>query len=413
MSLKSKAFASNILPFLLIGVGVSAFASDPGLQVWLKFDDDFTNQSFALDSSGNGRNGIRYGRPGFETNWPSQIAGTNGAAAEFHVYLNDGWSTYSRSGDYMAITNLGPLLSMTKASFAVWATSYTGSTNTGRDNTANILDGGARGTQAHGTWYLGRNYAQRNCFLMWHGAGLSEQLNFPETFISGNSGGWHHYGVTVDCSSGDAAVKIYYQGTNCGSAVWTNLDSLLVNTKIWGGSGYGFPWIAIGTGTMGGTAPMEPGEATPYPNGQWFNGALDDLRIYNRVLSDAEMCELAGGPPAPPPPPPPPPPEYRCTVAFTWDPPDPIDIPEGSTITGYALYSGIATHEYTNRVEVGNTNVASITFTEAGRINYIAATCLDSTGNESDYSNEIEFTTPVLKIGRPTNLRVLSVTVSP
>ena len=138
-------------------VAVVTNVPDPGLQVHLTFDNDFPHGSAILDSSGYGRDALHYGRPsyptnwGFPTNWPTQINGKIGKAAQFQYYY-DGWdpSDLGRSGDYAAITNLGPLLQATQMTISAWCYYYTAVSNSiGNDQVANILSAGYNSV---GTW---------------------------------------------------------------------------------------------------------------------------------------------------------------------------------------------------------------------------------------------------------------------
>ena len=115
---------------------------------------------------------------------------------------------------------------------------------------------------------------------------------WPEDYRGsiGNSGGWHFYAVTIDCSSGNAVVKGYFQGTNFTSGTAANVPFLTVQTPRYGPTTNRFPWVAVGCQTHNGTAPMESGDH--YPNSGWLNGALDDVRIYNRILPSGEIYSL-------------------------------------------------------------------------------------------------------------------------
>ena len=85
-------------------------------------------------------------------------------------------------------------------------------------------------------------------------------------------------------------------------------------------------------------------------------------------------------------------PDYSV-VHVSWDPsPD-------ATVSGYKIYSGPASHGYRQVFDVGNVTSAAITMT-AHPTNYLAATCYDAAGSESDFSNEVIWRNqyPTLKI---------------
>ena len=76
-----------------------------------------------------------------------------------------------------------------------------------------------------------------------------------------------------------------------------------------------------------------------------------------------------------------------ASVALTWDPS--ID----PTVVGYKIHYGVASHVYTNSIDVGNVTNYTITGLADGTTYYFSATSYDILGVESDLSNEIEVTT--------------------
>ncbi len=73
---------------------------------------------------------------------------------------------------------------------------------------------------------------------------------------------WYHFVVTYDNSN----VRFYS-------------DGILINTKTQTGS------------SVNNSNPLRFG-ANSLLNGDWFNGKLDDIRIYNRALTDSEVQQL-------------------------------------------------------------------------------------------------------------------------
>jgi len=289
-------------PTAFYRIGVVTNIADPALLVHLTFDNDFTHSGVILDTSGHGNNALRFGRPGYPTNWPTQINGQIGKAGEFHYYF-DGWDSSGRSGDYAAITNVGPMLMMTQATFSAWVYYYTAISNfIGNDHNATILDAGYA---TKGTWHWGRyyssSYGNTKFLIQTNSSGGTWFLpapygpydnGWPENYVhgvtnNGNSGGWHYYAITVNCSNNNAIVSGYFQGTNFITATCTGVSYLTVQTPTSGAATNKFPWIGIACWTHNGSAPMEAGD--DYPNNGWLNGALDDIRIYNRVLSPQEI----------------------------------------------------------------------------------------------------------------------------
>ena len=74
---------------------------------------------------------------------------------------------------------------------------------------------------------------------------------------------WIHVAATYDGST----IRIYYNGVEDGSRAWTG--SIVANST------------ALGVGAQSN-------------NARWFQGAIDDVRLYNRALSAGEIAALAG-----------------------------------------------------------------------------------------------------------------------
>ena len=87
-----------------------------------------------------------------------------------------------------------------------------------------------------------------------------EKLHFLRQNISFNT--WYHYVFIADETGG----KIYVNGQLIDSHSWTGTPGACSNSFIW---------------KIGGQ----------YTN--WYNGKIDDIRIYNRVLTQEEISYLA------------------------------------------------------------------------------------------------------------------------
>lgn len=79
---------------------------------------------------------------------------------------------------------------------------------------------------------------------------------------------------------------------------------------------------------------------------------------------------------------------YGAQVTLAWDP------SSDSSISGYKLYWGSQSKQYTLYTDVGNITSETISNLQAGTIYYFAATAYDVQGNESSYSNEVSYTVP-------------------
>jgi hypothetical protein len=75
-------------------------------------------------------------------------------------------------------------------------------------------------------------------------------------------------------------------------------------------------------------------------------------------------------------------------ASVTWSP---ITDPN---VTGYKVYYGTASHNYSNVIVEGNSTNATLTGLVSGTTYFIAATTYDAAGNESPFSNEAVYTVP-------------------
>jgi hypothetical protein len=77
-----------------------------------------------------------------------------------------------------------------------------------------------------------------------------------------------------------------------------------------------------------------------------------------------------------------------ASIKLAWDPsPEPL-------VTGYRLYYGNSSGNYTNFIDAGNRTDSTVTGREAGTTYYFAATAYTGTGDESIFSNVTSYTIP-------------------
>jgi len=76
------------------------------------------------------------------------------------------------------------------------------------------------------------------------------------------------------------------------------------------------------------------------------------------------------------------------SATILWDPNSEPDL------AGYKIYYGKGSGNYQNQVYVGNVTSYHLTGVEEGERYYFAVTALDFSGNESDFSNEVEIVIP-------------------
>ncbi|HUU20383.1 MAG TPA: LamG-like jellyroll fold domain-containing protein [Sedimentisphaerales bacterium] len=255
MSKKLIYLTSFIFVLGLVNTGIVRgvdLDTDPALVGWWTFDEGSGN--IAADSSGNGNDGTLNG----PVEWTTE--GSIGGALKFTGPYN-----------YVLVQD-SPSLDMTNAiTIAAWINpSWTGNnrimqkSSGGGDNQYRLLK----------EW--GDN-------LVFHLPGLSpDRLEFPGLPPIGK---WTHLAATYDGSS----MKVYYDGVVVGEQ-----DS----------SGQ--------LGTSDGTLCIGTKHETA-PGGDEYNGMLDDIRIYNRALTQSEIKRLGGNPKASGPAP-----EDRAIHENTW-----------------------------------------------------------------------------------------------
>ena len=223
-------FSSFMLVLCLFLTG-AAHAADPDLVAHWQLDDG--SGTIAIDSSGNGNDGTLYGDPQWR---PGRVGG----ALEF-----DG------NGDYVDCGN-AEIFSITDAfSLTVWinwrAAGATWQTVIAKGNNA---------------WRLARGGDTQTMDFGFTDGGVRGWLAV-RTASNVPFGEWHHVTATIDKIEG---AKIYLDGVLEGA----NPDT--------GG-------ITVGN------HPVHLGENAQATNRFW-NGLIDDVQIYRRVLSPTEIKEL-------------------------------------------------------------------------------------------------------------------------
>jgi hypothetical protein len=214
---------------------VSADPGSAGLVAQYRFENDYT------DSSGHNQPGTPMGAPQFE----SGLAG-NG----FAVTLN--------GNDDSIELPIGQLIStLTDSTFALWA-NFSGQGGAWQ----RLIDFGSGTTQ-----YILITPARDSSVLMIEingpGAGTN-QVNAPMQLPAG----WHHVAGVIDSST--MQLTLYLDGTLVGQGPTDTVPADLgVTTQNWLGD-------------------------SQYAADPLYDGSLDELYIYNRVLSEGEIRYLAG-----------------------------------------------------------------------------------------------------------------------
>jgi hypothetical protein len=219
------------------GAVIAAFKGSDGLQGWWKLDDG--SGSNAVDSSGNGTTGSL-------TNNPAWATGKRGGALTF----TSGSSTYVGVGNntHTNLTTVGTVAAWVKAgaSQSTWVGIVC------NDNLDNDTDGYClfmRGDSGH----FGLHVAPA--------AGPYCELQSTASYLDD---AWHHVAITWDAST----ATIY-------------VDGAAVNS------------LASACAAVSGAFSLKIGASGNLA--QYFTGSVDDVRIYNRALSAAEVQGLYVG----------------------------------------------------------------------------------------------------------------------
>ena len=221
---------------------------DTSLVGWWKLDE--TSSTTVPDSSGNGYNGTRVDNPTYQS-------GKIGDALHFNnTFLTN---VHVRMDN---VTKVKEAMLSGYVTFSCWAypdrVPDQDPTNTGEG----LVFTGYRG--------LSWNMSQR--FFMGYFKGETVDKWAKSNVHS--PGRWYHVAGVVDASKGTN--KIYVNGNHEGTATFPAGETYDGGTTL-----------LLGIGNPN------------YPSGQYgqfreaYQGKIDDVRIYNRTLSDAEIAELA------------------------------------------------------------------------------------------------------------------------
>jgi Concanavalin A-like lectin/glucanases superfamily len=205
-----------------------------GLVGWWKFDDG--SGSSATDSSDNNNTGTLQ-------NSPTWTTGMDGGALTF-----DGASNYVEINDSSSL-DTGDV-----ASWSLWFKRVRSGVN------YETLFSKGNGTMVVAIGAGGGNQISVN------GSGLG---NITTCGVSVTDTDWHYLAVTKNGS----ATRVYLDGADCTGTVTNqtlvnNSASLLIGVDNWSGTG---------------SAPQA---------GTYFEGTIDDVRIYNRALSAGKVAQL-------------------------------------------------------------------------------------------------------------------------
>jgi len=273
---KATCFVSCLVVLSVVASRV-AWGADARPVGWWTFDDG--TGTVARDASGNGNHGTLYGDP----QWgEGQL---------------DGALQFDGAGDYVELPIGSVIDTLEEATLTLWV-NWSGAGGAWQ----RILDLGS-GTTSY--MYLCPNNGATNALRMAVTAGNSVWDEFDSS-EGALATGWHH--VAVTCSSSTATMTMYVDGQLVGTLtnITNTLDALGATTQNWvGRSQY---------------------DADPY-----FNGAVDDLRIYEVVLSEDGVATAMRG--------------LSASVASNPAPADKaVDVPR-DVVLGWTAGESVAAHD--------------------------------------------------------------------
>lgn len=241
-----------IVFFLFLFSSIAHADTRTGLVGWWQFEEG--SGTSAYDSSGNGNTGTL-------TNAPSWVAGKIG--------------NYALSFDGSNYVNLGSVASNnTVGTFSAWiyVSSWSegvmgyGSTNAGLYVFSFRINSSSDGVPVDGNAYM-----ELRAYDQGVGGSVSYTLH-GSTVLQRNT--WYHVVLTADGSVN----KIYVNG---------NVETIVAFL----GSNIG-KWVGGLTTPAGATKIYLASQFVSNSPSNFFNGIIDDVRIYNRALSASDVTEL-------------------------------------------------------------------------------------------------------------------------
>lgn len=267
------------------------YQRDPSLLLWVTFNNwDGVSTNIADDSGNNiGITNTVHTYGLWVTNVPTLTNGPNYTYGNAAHFWGNGYSGGANSyvGQWMAVKPVSSaLMDLTNATVAVWASPERVSQAT-YGNYGTLLDAYCNGNYAGmaNSWHLGRHssYFMRLMVIGPYDTDADTNrfsfLYWPDSDNFGNMvTNWHHYAFTFDGTN----IAGYYDGTNFAT---TNVTGIVNKLHLFTRD----DCLNIGAWQHEGTTEQDADDS---PNTGWWNGGMDDIRIYNRALSAAEIAGL-------------------------------------------------------------------------------------------------------------------------
>jgi hypothetical protein len=228
-----------VLVLGLAGVSPAGLDDDPNLVAWWPMDGD------ANDVSGNGLNGSLVGDAHFVAGYIGQAIALDG------------------DGDYVNIDGWQGLLGAPAISAGAWVnTTSTATADTGANSTNSILEWGPNVSGQRFGWRINAGRLR----FEHHGGNVQGNTVLAD-------GEWHNVGITIEAGATVSypQVILWLDGRD-DTIPTTDADPV-------------FNLTAAGDARIGSRLAS---------NDRFFDGMIDELRLYDRVLTKGEMRLLAG-----------------------------------------------------------------------------------------------------------------------
>lgn len=282
--------------FLGLRQDIGCFEYDSNCVLHLDWDERPTASNYIADVTGYGGHAWQFDT----TNFCKLTNSIDGSVASSGNVVGNAPLGYSNVW-YAAITNIGAFQFITNGTFSCWVLKYDGNTTdpfhgnrwdaifNGGEPIAAMIDA-SKGTNSFGIQYgftdLRESTTTSFVFVVY-GTNTANDLSHPSVQLgwpgpAADGVTWAHLAATW---SGNGMLQLYYNGQPCAS---TPLGSPWLRVS----ASPTTPWAGINTQTHGGTPQWGDDN---YPNYGMLKGSIDDLRLYNRVLSASEIQTLAGG----------------------------------------------------------------------------------------------------------------------
>ena len=217
-----------------------------GLVGYWTFDGNHLSGTTASDQSGNGNSGTL-------TNGPVASMGKIGQALSF-----DGENDVVDAASPATLDNLGPM------TVSAWIRPM----NEGEGNSGAVVFKGTA-TDGNGFWRFALTSTNAIQFVKDHATTDLTRTTSNNTIMRE---AWQHVAVTWDGNSTAIDVRIYVNGAEASYQTTTN-----------------------GAGAENADAALSLFVGNDSAGGVTFNGSIDDVRVYNRALSNAEITRVYKG----------------------------------------------------------------------------------------------------------------------